>query len=308
MQNTNSIIMVRPACFGWNAETAESNHFQHVSHMGLSEIHSNALLEFDLACDFLREKLTKVTVLHDRVENGTPDSIFPNNWFSTHASGRLVLYPMMAPNRRKERIAQFENVLRDQAFNVSEVLVLTSKELNGEFLEGTGSLVLDRENKIAYAALSPRTHEALVQHWAIEMDYQLVSFHALDRRNGKSIPIYHTNVIMSVGERVAILCSEALELNDAARVKKALLASGKKIVDITLEQVDSFAGNALELRGKKGEKLWVMSTTAHQSLTEAQCAIIEQEGEIVPLHIPTIEAVGGGSARCMIAENFFSRI
>lgn len=308
MQNTNAIIMVRPACFGWNAETAESNHFQQISIMESSEIHLNALLEFDLACDFLRQKGLKVTVLQDCLENKTPDSIFPNNWFSTHADGTLIGYPMLAHNRRRERIANFDLVLLKEGFRVSEWLDLTAAENQGKFLEGTGSLILDRVNKRVYAARSPRTHEQLVENWAKKMGFVPIVFSAFDSRGEKPTAIYHTNVLLSIGEHLAIFCGEAVPENERNQVVQSLIESGKSVLFISLEQMDQFAGNALELKNHQGKKIWVMSTTAQKSLRGDQLEKIQEQGEIVALHIPTIERIGGGSARCMIAENFLPEV
>lgn len=308
MQNTNAIIMIRPACFGWNAETAESNHFQRESHMNASDVHANSLLEFDLACSFLREKGLRVTLFQDSIENETPDSIFPNNWFSTHSSGKLTLYPMLAPNRRRERIANFDRVLIEKGFKVGKVVDFSAEEEYGRYLEGTGSIVLDRVNKIAYAAISPRTNASLLNNWAEALGYTPFPFSALDRRTNPPAAIYHTNVIMSIGESMAVLCEEALPADEAEQLKRHLESTGKKILTITLAQMDAFAGNVLELVNDQGKKLWVMSSTAEAAFTEEQKAMFKEQGEIIALHIPTIERIGGGSARCMIAENFLKTL
>ena len=302
-QTTNHLLMVRPAHFAFNEETAGSNAFQHRSCDSASnDLQRQALEEFDGYVSLLRNNGVKVTVVQDTAEPFTPDSIFPNNDFTTHNDGTerlLVFYPMCAPNRRKER-EKLRQALRQMEFD--KVIDLTHWEKEGHFLEGTGSLILDRRHHIAYACLSPRTDEDVLREWARETGYDFFLFNSEDE-NGTAV--YHTNVMMTVGTNVAIVCMESIR-NDVQRqqLRSILKANGKELVDITIAQMHQFAGNMLEVHNNKGEQLLVMSNTARLSLTEKQMNVITHHMRIVAPDIHTIETVGGGSARCMIAEIF----
>jgi len=299
-QTTDHVLMVRPANFAFNDETAVNNAFQKKIDGRVGE---KALEEFDAYVSLLKHNGIKVDVLQDTPEPKTPDSIFPNNCFSTHRDedGRhiLVLYPMFAHNRRLER----EKLMRwINPSDYDRVNNLTGFESKGQILEGTGSLVLDREHHIAYACLSPRTSDSLLNTWAKQMNYDVIAFESRDKHE---TPVYHTNVMMHVGTSLAVVCLDSVRnAEQRARLINALNHSGKKIIEISLEQMNCFAGNMLELRNTEGEKLLVMSKTARQSLTHEQVDLIEQHLRIVAPDIHTIETVGGGSARCMIAELF----
>ena len=300
MQTTDHILMVRPIHFAFNEETASNNAFQQKSDTE-EAAHATALravVEFDSFVSLLRENGVTVEVLQDTPEPFTPDSIFPNNCFSTHGD-TLVLYPMFAPNRRLER-AKLRQLLDKMPFD--RVVDLTPLEKESTFLEGTGSLILDRERHLAYACLSPRTHPSAVEAWAREMGYRCCLFHSEDE-NGMAV--YHTNVVMHVGSRIAVVCLDSIKDEEERRhLRSQLEESGKHVVAISYGQMHHFAGNMLEVRNDKGEALLVMSTTALESLTPEQKEQIEQYVRIIAAHIPSIETAGGGSARCMMAEIF----
>ena len=281
--------------------TAASNRFQGRNDAAPEEQHAIALREFDALVDALRAAGIDVVVVQDTLEPHTPDSIFPNNWVSFHGDGRVVLYPMEAPNRRTERRPDIIEMLDNElGFHVSEVVDLSAHEANEHYLEGTGSMVLDRANRIAYACLSSRTQMDPLGDFAQRMDYDVVAFDAVDR-NG--VRIYHTNVLMNIGEAVAVICSEAIP-DDAQReaVLARLKNSGHDILDLNYDQLDAFAGNMLELRAKSGERLVAMSSQAWNSLSSAQQEVLRANGKVVHSPIENIESSAGGSVRCMLAE------
>ena len=294
-QTTDHVLMVRPAGFAFNEETAASNAFQQRVE---GEVAQRAVQEFDDYVSMLRSNGITVDVAQDTALPFTPDAIFPNNWFSTHGD-TLVLYPMRAHNRRLER-EKFRPAL--EKYDFERIVDLTAFEEVDRFLEGTGSLVLDRENLIVYACISPRTDETLVEQWADSMGYTPVVFRAADRGG---IASYHTNVMMSIGGRFAVICLESIQ--DPARreaVSDAINKSGKELVEISLDQMNHFAGNMLQLHNAAGEDLLVMSRSALMSLTRVQIAALEKYARILAPEIPIIETVGGGGARCMAAEIF----
>jgi len=291
--------MVRPARFGFNEETARNNYFQHQS--ASDTVAEQAAEEFDALVHLLRGKDIDVTVIQDTPEPGTPDSIFPNNWFSSHLSGELVLYPLFAENRRQERKPEFMDLLR-RKMNHRKLIDLTHWEKEGQFLEGTGSMVLDRDKQIAYCCRSPRTSEKVLADFCSRMNYDAVVFDATDQ-NGNQI--YHTNVMMAVGTQVAVICLEAIrEENERRKVVARLTTTGKIMVDITLDQVAHFTGNMLEVKSRNGHPVMVMSASARQALTPEQENTIATFSQIVSADLQTIETNGGGSARCMLAELF----
>lgn len=298
--------MIRPVAFAMNAETATDNHYQkEVEGLSQDAAQQQARDEFDTFVGKLRQAGVQVTVVEDTPIPPTPDSIFPNNWVSFHQTGMVVLYPMNAENRRLERRDDIIGTLRSEGFKVRETLDYSGSEDDGLFLEGTGSLVLDRENLIAYACLSQRTSELLLLDWCKELGYEAVSFRSFQDVKGELLPIYHTNVMMSVGQEIAILCAESI-IDDTERnaVISALERTGKEIVYISAEQKSSFAGNMLQVINADGERIMVMSTQAYESLTPEQIATIEKTNVILHSSLETIETLGGGSARCMMAEVF----
>ncbi|MGI9249461.1 MAG: citrulline utilization hydrolase CtlX, partial [Woeseiaceae bacterium] len=295
------VLMIRPARFQSNPMTAESNVFQGRSSATPDEQQKAARREFDALAEALRSAGIAVVVVDDTPEPHTPDSIFPNNWVSFHADGRVVLYPMEALNRRTERRTDILDKLdQEHGFRVNEVVDLTAHESAGHYLEGTGSMVLDRANRIAYACLSSRTHLDPLGDFAHRMDYDVVAFDAADR-NGVSI--YHTNVLMNIGEAVAVICDAAIIRDDQREAVLArLIDTGHEIVSLSFDQLDAFAGNMLELRNDAGERVIAMSAKAHSSLTDVQKQILESNGRIVSSAIDNIEMSAGGSVRCMLAE------
>ena len=293
--------MIRPARFESNPMTAESNRFQGRNPLSPEEQHKLALQEFDALAGALRDAGITVVVADDTPEPHTPDSIFPNNWVSFHADGRVVLYPMEAPNRRTERRPDIIEMLdTEMGFQVRDVIDLSVHEKNGHYLEGTGSMVLDRTNRIAYACLSSRTQLDPLGDFAQRMDYDVVAFDAFDR-NGERI--YHTNVLMNVGESVAVICAESIS-DEAQReaVLAQLKVTGHQVVKLSYDQLDAFAGNMLELRREDGVRVIAMSSQAWNSLNEDQRDILLANGEVVHVPIENIESSAGGSVRCMLAE------
>ena len=291
--------MVRPARFAFNEETAQNNYFQQPS--GSESVAEKALEEFDTFVRLLRANDVDVTVVQDSPEPWTPDSIFPNNWFSSHLTGELVLYPMFAPNRRQERKREVLELLR-RKMNHRKVVDLTPWEEEGEFLEGTGSMIFDRDRGVAYCCRSPRTSEKVLAEFCSRMNYDALLFDAVDAQGNA---IYHTNVMMEVGTQVAVICLEAIrDEGEQRKVVSRLTAAGKIIVEITLDQMNHFAGNMLEIKSRGGEPLMVMSSSARKVLTPDQERTIATFTRILSSDLGTIEANGGGSARCMVAEIF----
>lgn len=293
--------MIRPANFGSNPETLASNRFQSAdSATASTSIQSAALAEFDALAIALSHAGVDVHVVDDTPSPVRPDAVFPNNWFSTHSDGTVVLYPMLAPNRRLERrLDVIESLYSKYRFHIAATIDLSHRETEQKYLEGTGSLVLDRSNRIAYACLSPRTDLDVLGEFGQRLDYEIVAFEAADA-NGAAI--YHTNVLMSVGTRFAAVCIAAIEPARRAAVATLLETTGHTLIDLSFEQMHSFAGNMLEIRSRTGDLVVAMSATARSSLLESQRAIIEASASIVSVPISTIERLGGGSVRCMIAE------
>ena len=300
-QLANTVLMVRPARFESNPETASSNRFQGKTTASKEEQQRSALLQFENLASALKANGIRVIVVDDTLEPHTPDSIFPNNWVSFHADGRIVLYPMEAENRRSERrMDVIERLDTELGFQVSEIVDLSGHESAGQFLEGTGSMVLDRVNGIAYACLSSRTHLDVLGDFAQRMDYDIVAFDAVDR---DGVPIYHTNVLMNVGEQIAVICDVSITRDDQRQaVLERLEVTGHTVLRLNFDQLDAFAGNMLEVRGDDGERVVAMSQQAFDSLHDDQVELLEQNGRIVTAAIDDIESSAGGSVRCMLAE------
>ncbi len=300
---TNSILIVRPANFVYNFETAISNAFQNELAISDSDLQEKILQEFDQFAQKLIEFGVDVTIVEDTAEPIKPDAIFPNNWVTFHNNGIVILYPMKAVNRRDERRPDIIQTI-SRSFEIKQILDLSDYEKENWFLEGTGSIIFDHLNKIAYACLSPRTDEALFKMVCQRLGYQAISFYSVDE-NGKEI--YHTNVMMCIAEKFAVVCLESIaDDTEKKNVMDSLTSTGLKIIDISQEQVNNFAGNMLELKGKEGNVL-VMSQSAFDALNDNQKAIMRETCQLLPMSIPTIETIGGGSARCMIAEIFLPR-
>lgn len=308
-QTTNSILMIRPVAFRMNEQTTVNNYYQKVLD-GLSPetVNTKAQQEFDTFVTKLRKVGVNVTVIEDTMEPSTPDSIFPNNWISFHESGDVVLYPMFAENRRPERREDILDVLEDDGFVIKEIMDYTQAEEDGIFLEGTGSLLLDRENGKAYCALSPRAEEELMIEFCEDFEFTPVIFEAFHTVNGKRELIYHTNVMMTLGDTFAVICADCIDdKKERKMVLDSLRGDDKEIILITEEQLNNFAGNMLEVKGKNDERFLVMSESAFKSLTKKQIAQLEAHVEIIHSSLDTIEACGGGSARCMMAEIFLPK-
>lgn len=305
-QTTNSILMIRPVAFRMNEQTAVNNYYQKVLE-GLSKetVNTRAQEEFDVLVNKLRMVGVNVIVVDDTVNPDTPDSIFPNNWISFNENGDVVLYPMFAENRREERREDILDILEDNGFVINEIMDYTSAEEDGFYLEGTGSIILDRENGKAYCALSPRADEELFIEFCEDFENSPVIFEAFQTVSGERKLIYHTNVMMCIGETFAVICADCIEdKKERKMVLDSLRGDEKEIILISEAQVNSFAGNMLEIKGTDDRRYLVMSQSAHQSLTKKQIAQIEEHVTILSSNLDTIEACGGGSARCMIAEIF----
>jgi hypothetical protein len=300
-QLASSVLMIRPTRFQSNPQTADSNAFQTEPDASPAEQQRAALPEFEGLVSALRGAGVDVVVFDDTPEPHTPDSVFPNNWVSFHADGTVVIYPMEAENRRGERrLDIIDRLGTELGFQVREVVDLSHHEANGHFLEGTGSMVLDRVNRIAYACLSSRTHLDVLGDFAQRMDYDVVAFEAVDR---DGVPIYHTNVLMNVGERLAVICDGAISRDEQRKaVLERLEATGHEIISLSFDQLLAFAGNMLELRAADGVPVIAMSRRAWNSLSEEQRAVCEANGRIVTAAIDDIEDSAGGSVRCMLAE------
>ncbi len=308
-QTTNSILMIRPVAFRMNEQTTVNNYYQKVLDGLLpATVNAKAQQEFDTFVEKLIAVGVDVTVVDDDSNLDTPDSIFPNNWISFHENGDVALYPMFAENRRAERREDILDLLEDKGFVINNIVDYTSAEEDGFFLEGTGSLLLDRTNSKAYCALSPRADEELFIEFCEDFDYAPVIFEAFQTVDSERKLIYHTNVMMCLGETFAVICSDCIDdKKERKMVLDNLRENGKEVILITESQINNFAGNMLELRGANDKRYLVMSASAHQVLTPKQIEQLEKHAEILSSSLDTIEACGGGSARCMMAEIFLPR-
>lgn len=299
-QSTNKIFLVEPVAFGYNAETAKNNYFQQRDNAPGSEIHSKALTEFNNFAIKLIEYNIDVKIFKDTVVPLTPDSIFPNNWISFHADKTIALYPMFAKNRRLEKRSDII-----ESFEYERIVDYSVFEKNNLYLEGTGSMILDRVNKIAYAALSERTSKELFMQFCADFSYEAIYFNSFHTVVNQRLPIYHSNVMMSVADKYAIVCLECIDDEYERKMVVDKLNETKiEIIEISEKQVQSFAGNMLQLRNAENEKLLVMSQSAFDSLTPTQITKLKTYNEFIVASIPIIEKYGGGSVRCMIAEIF----
>ena len=300
-QITDTVLMIRPVRFRTNEETIVNNYFQKGINITQEEINRKAQQEFDTLVQKLREVGVHVIQVEDIYEQDTPDSIFPNNWISFHNNGDVAIYPMFAENRRREDIL---DIVEEAGFEIENVFDYTEAEDEGIFLEGTGAMVLDRIHRKAYCALSPRASEELFIEFCEDFEYTPVIFRAFQKTDGELKPIYHTNVMMALGRTFAIVCLDTIEdKNERKNVLNHLKEDKKEIITISREQVDYYAGNMLEVKGKEHSYL-VMSQTAYESLTPQQIEAIERHTQILYSDLSTIEICGGGSARCMLAEVF----
>ena len=305
MQITDTILMIRPAGFGANEETAATNFFQTpISEINARAIQQSALKEFDNMVDILRIHDITVLVIDDTPTPLKPSAIFPNNWLTTSPEGIASVFPLYAPNRRPEKREDILKLLTEK-FVVKDIQDWSEFEAEGKFLEGTGSMVIDHENKVIYTCYSPRTDISILEKFANANKYRAIAFLATDK-NG--YPVYHTNVVMTLGENFAVLCEEAIEEEwELIAIRQLLDSSGHDVIRITKDQMHSFAGNMLQVRNAKGEKFLVMSQTAFDSLYDDQKEVLSSRANLLPIPIPVIEQIEGGSVRCMMAEIFLER-
>lgn len=305
-QITDTILMIRPVAFRMNEQTAVNNYYQKViDNLLPATVNAKAQAEFDAFVEKLRAVGVNVIVVDDTLSPDTPDSVFPNNWLSFHENGDVALYPMFAENRRGERREELLDVIEDQGFTINNIVDYTSAEEDGIFLEGTGSLVLDREHHKAYCALSPRADEELMIEFCEDFEYNPVIFEAFQTVGGERKQIYHTNVMMCIGHSFAVICADSIDdKKERKMVLDNLRKDGKEIVLLTEAQLNHFAGNMLQVQGANNKSYLVMSESARQVLTNDQVTKIEKHTGILTANLDTIEACGGGSARCMMAEIF----
>ena len=307
-QTTNTLLMVRPVHFRANEDTAGDNYFQKNLNLPQEELLKRAVEEFDNFVKKLREVGVQVVVVDASSEVDVPDAHFPNNWISFHESGMVGIYPMLAPSRRLERNEEVLSLLEDKGYHISEIVDYTAAEEEELYLEGTGSMILDRENRKAYAAISQRTDEELFVEFCEDFEFTPVVFTANQEVDGKLLPIYHTNVMMCVGSKVAIVCSASItDKKERKNLLKQLKDDHKEIIDISIAQMNQFAGNMLEVKGMGNQPYLVMSSAAYDSLKTDQVEKIEKHCKILHSDLTTIETCGGGSARCMMAEVFLPK-
>ena len=303
-QTTNNILMIRPVDFNFNHQTAINNHYQKTQD-GLDAVNEKAQKEFDLLVEKLQSNGINVLVFDDDLSHDTPDSIFPNNWITFHSNGDIALYPMFAINRRLERREDVLSFVEEKGFSINNIVDYTSAENEDLFLEGTGSMILDRTNKKVYCSLSQRSSEEILIEFCEDFQYTPVVFNSFQNVNDQRLPIYHTNVMMCIAETFAVVCLESIDdQSQQKNVVNHLSESGKEIIEISEDQVEKFSGNMLQLKDTNGDAILVMSDSAHMALTKQQVDKIQKHCKILSSPIPTIETCGGGSVRCMIAEVF----
>lgn len=305
-QITDTVLMIEPVNFTFNAQTAANNYFQTEQKNAHTQL--AALQEFQNFVTKLRSKGINVVTVKDTPEPHTPDSIFPNNWISFHRDGRVVMYPMFAPNRRTERRSDILEVLRNEGFNISEVKDYSAYEGEEKFLEGTGSMIFDHGHRIAYGSVSLRLDEKLFRKFCAEFDFTPVVFHSYQTVGTERLPIYHTNVMMCVADRFVVICLDCIDdEREREKVREVIKSTDKEVIEISEEQLHNFAGNMLQVRNAEGTPFLIMSQTAYDSLEPAQIEAIEKYCEIISADLNTIETNGGGSARCMLAEVFLPK-
>lgn len=306
MQTTDTVLMIEPIAFGFNEETAKNNYFQ-TEQKGF-DIQFKALSEFKMFVEKLRSKGINVITIKDTLDPHTPDSIFPNNWVSFHRDGKVVLYPMFASNRRVERRDDIIETIKEQGFEVAEIDDWSFPETQGHFLEGTGSMIFDHDNRIAYGSVSLRLDENLFREFCEKYGFTPVVFHSFQTVGEERLPIYHTNVMMCVADQFVVICLDCIDNElERSKVIESIKNSGKEIIEISEDQMQQFAGNMLQVQNTEGEKFLIMSETAYQSLTQDQISAIAKYCEIIYSDLSTIEVNGGGSARCMLAEVFLPK-
>ena len=306
MQTTNTVLMIEPVAFGFNAETAQNNYFQVNSEN--AETQGKALQEFQNFAEKLRSHGINVMTIKDTLEPHTPDSIFPNNWVSFHEDGTVALYPMFALNRRVERRPEILERLKDEGFKINTVEDFSPFENEEKYLEGTGSMIFDHDYKIAYGSVSLRLDEELFRNFCAKFGFTPIVFHSYQNVGDQRLPIYHTNVMMCVAEQFVVICLDCIDDEmECEKVQEVIKSSNKELIEISEDQLQQFAGNMLQVQNEEGDKFLVMSETAYKSLTKEQVERIENYCEIIYADLNTIETNGGGSARCMLAEVFLPK-
>ncbi|MDR2058416.1 MAG: amidinotransferase [Dysgonamonadaceae bacterium] len=308
-QTTNTLLMIEPVAFGFNLQTAENNYFQQASAQPAGVVQEEAFKEFNHMTNVLKAKDVDIVIVKDTLEPHTPDSIFPNNWISFHCNGNIALYPMFAENRRLERRIDILERIEKEGFNIQNTFDYSPFEKKGMFLEGTGSMILDRVNKKAYAALSERTNRDLFMKFCEDFCYTPFCFSAYQTVKAKRLPIYHTNVMMCIGDQYSVVCIDSIDDHiERQSLVRSFEEDRKEIITISEEQMHHFAGNMLQIENKKGKKFLVMSESAYHALNVNQIDRLSAYNEIIRISIPTIEKHGGGSVRCMMAEIFVPKI
>ena len=307
-QVTSKIIMIRPKHFNYNVETADNNFFQKkINSVSSTDIKRKSISEFNRLVKALKRKKITVEIFEDSEDIITTDSVFPNNWFSLHKNGNFYLYPMFSKNRRKERRKDIIQHIKDK-YNVKQIVDLSHYEKENKFLEGTGSMVLDRENRICYASISERTNSEILHIFCKHLGYEPVTFKAYQKVNDSLEEIYHTNVIMSIGINYVIICLQCINSKKERKfIIDKITSTGKTLIEISEYQLNNFAGNMLQVENENGKKFLIMSKKAYESLEDNQIKLIESYNEIIYSDLSIIETLGGGSARCMIAENFLEK-
>ena len=306
MQTTDTVLMIEPVAFGYNAQTAKNNYFQVNSEN--SETQEKALQEFKNFVEKLRSKGINVITVKDTLDPHKPDSIFPNNWVSFGSDGKAFLYPMFAPNRRDERRPEILEAVVNAGYDIKQVEDISNFENEDKYLEGTGSMIFDHDNKIAYGSVSLRLDEGLFKEFCEKIGYKPIVFHSFQTAGGERLPIYHTNVMMCVADKFVVICLDCIDdESERNNVVEAIKSTNKEIIEISEEQMQQFAGNMLQVRNAEGKTFLVMSETAYKSLTPEQISAIEKYSEIIYSDLHTIEINGGGSARCMLAEVFLPK-
>ena len=308
-QITSEIFMIRPKHFNFNHETAKNNHFQKEEKtLKNKEVLQNAISEFEELVKKIKQKNIKVEIFEDREEVITTDSIFPNNWISLHKDGKIYVYPMFSEIRRKEKRIDIINSYRDNGYLINETIDLSKYEKENKFLEGTGSMVLDRENKLCYAAISERTSREVLNKFCEISGYEAIAFKSYQTFENKRKEIYHTNVMMCIADKYVIICLDSIDnIDERKSVIEKLIESKKEIIEINEKQCNNFAGNMLQVKNNQNKKFLIMSKSAYDSLSKEQLKLITSHNEIIYSSLDTIEKLGGGSARCMITENFLRR-
>ncbi|MFL2995980.1 MAG: citrulline utilization hydrolase CtlX [Cytophagales bacterium] len=308
-QITSEIFMIRPKHFNFNHETAKNNHFQKEEKtLKNKEVLQNAISEFEELVKKIKQKNIKVEIFEDREEVITTDSIFPNNWISLHKDGKIYVYPMFSEIRRKEKRIDIINSYRDNGYLINETIDLSKYEKENKFLEGTGSMVLDRENKLCYAAISERTSREVLNKFCEISGYEAIEFKSYQTFENKRKEIYHTNVMMCIADKYVIICLDSIDnIDERKSVIEKLIESKKEIIEINEKQCNNFAGNMLQVKNNQNKKFLIMSKSAYDSLSKEQLKLITSHNEIIYSSLDTIEKLGGGSARCMITENFLRR-